>query len=117
MIVYEAKPYRDGPNVFEFRDARGETPICRLARVDDCWELLFYRGPSNPGPYRYLSFGRAKRHLDRYLAAHGDKLVGPLNAWSQSRPLYSEGQPSPRAGQPPADPIPVPPRRARRRSW
>ena len=46
-----------------------------------------------------------------------DKLVGPLNAWSQPRPMYSEGRPSPRAGQPPAEPIPVPPRRPRRRSW
>jgi hypothetical protein len=118
VIIYEAKPYRDGPDVYEFRDTRGETPICRLARTGDHWELLFYRGPSNPGPYRYSSFEHAKRHLDRYLDARGDKLVGPLNAWSQARPLYSEGPPSPRAGQPPAEPaIPVPRRRPRRRSW
>ena len=117
MIVYEAHPYRDGPDVFEFRDTRGATPICRVARVGDHWEVLFFRGPSNLGPYRYPSFERAKRHLDRYLDAHGDKLVGPLNAWSQPRPLYSAGQPSPRAGQPVIGQIDVPKRRARRRSW
>lgn len=116
MIIYEAMPYRDGLDVFQFRGSRGETPICRLARVGDCWEVLFYRGPSNPGPYRYSAFERAKRHLDRYLDAHGDKLVGPLNDWSQPHPHHELAPRPPDPSQPDIGPIEVAKRRQRRRT-
>lgn len=116
MIICEAFPYRDGPDVFEYRDSRGATPICRLARVGDHWEVLFYRGPSNRGPHRFHSRQSAERHLGRYLAAHGDKLIGPLNEWSQphSQPQISPREPTP--GQPDIGHIQVAARRPRRRS-
>ena len=116
MIICEAFPYRDGPDVFEYRDSQGATPICRLARVGDRWEVLFYRGPSNRGPHSFHSRQSAERHLGRYLAVHGDKLVGPLNQWSQDHPQPQLSPRPPTPGQPDIGPIDVPKRRARRRS-
>ena len=117
MIIYESKPYRDGPDVFLFRDTRGATPICLLSRAGGHWEVLFYRGPSNQGPHRMPSFASAKRGICAYLGRYGDQLVGPLNAWSQAQPQHPYRAEGPRPGQPPDEPVTVAKRRARRRSW
>ena len=117
VIVYESQPYRDGPDVFLFRDTRGATPICRLSRAGGHWEVLFYRGPSNPGPHRMPSFASAKRGISIYLDRYGDRLIGPLNAWSQAQPQHLYHAENPRPGQPQAEPVQIAKRRARRRGW
>ena len=117
MIIREAHPYRDGPDVVEYRHTQGATPICRLAQVDDHWEVVFFRGPKNLGPYNFPSREAAERRLNAYLEAHGDRLVGPLNAWSVSRPLYSETAPLERSGQRSAELLRVAKRHVRRRPW
>ena len=116
MIIREAHPYRDGPDVVEYRHTRGATPICRLARVDSQWEVVFFRGPKNLGPYHFPSREAAERRLNAYFDAHGDELVGPLNHWSQAHPQPQLSAREPTPGQPDIGPIEVAKRRPRRRT-
>jgi len=114
-IAWETFPYRDGPDVHWFRHTDGTTPICKAYRVEGGWELLFLRGPANLGPYFYRSFKQLKWHLDGYLRAHGERLMGPRRADSVPARLYvgevRSDQPDPATN--PA--VVVPWRRARRR--
>lgn len=115
-IRWERFPYRDGPDVHWFQHEQGTTPICKAYRVEGGWELLFFRGPSNRGPYFYREFKQLKRHLDWYLHCHGDALVGPRKDAEPSQPHYiGENRPQ-RAPLVPDPVIQVPRRRARRRS-
>lgn len=107
QILWDVFPDRDGPDVYWVRHQDGATPICKVSRAKGGWELLFFRGPANPGPHFYRSFEQLKRHLDGYLRGHGEKLVGP------AKPLYV-GEFHGRPGLVPDPPIVVAKRRQRR---
>jgi hypothetical protein len=81
MIVFERNQWEPGETYY-FRSTVGSTPICHVARAKMGWELTFYRGAANPGPYPYASFEAAKRHVMRYLIPRERSLTGPKNAWS-----------------------------------
>lgn len=82
MIVYEQNLW-EPVETYYFRSSVGKTPICQVARCENGWELLFYRGASNLGPYGYGSFEKAKTHIVRYLIPREASLTGPLNSWSE----------------------------------
>lgn len=117
MIICEAFTYRDGPSVYEFRDASGDTPICRLRMVAEHWELTFFRGPAYRGPYCYPTEESARKHLRRYLAKHGEKLVGTTRSHRSAAESAYDRVPKTGCdamGRPFAD-VKVTPRRPRRR--
>lgn len=91
MIVYEQNLWESGETYY-FRSSMGKTPICRVARCDDGWELLFYRGAANPGPYRYRTFEKAKAHVIRYLRGREDQLSGEHAVWARADHGVQEGQ-------------------------
>lgn len=77
-IVYEHLQWEG--EVYYFRSTEGKTPICKVYRKGDGWEVLFYRGPENLGPYPYDLFERAKNHLIRYLVPREKELMGEPNS-------------------------------------
>lgn len=76
-IVYECKLW-EPEAVYYFRSSYGKSPICQVMRQGDGWDVLFYRGPENVGPYHYLDFNKAKSHLMRYLGLREKELCGEV---------------------------------------
>jgi len=74
-IVYERNEWEPELRYY-FRSSFGVTPICELAKKGDHWEVLFYRGATNPGPHVYLDFEKAKRHIFAYLVPRENELMG-----------------------------------------
>ena len=66
---------------YYFRSCHGATPICELTKKGEHWEVLFYRGATNPGPHVYQDFERAKRHILRYVEPREAELQGELARW------------------------------------
>ena len=65
------------------RSTWGRTPICEIAQKGGHWEVLFYRGATNPGPHVYLDFEKAKRHVFRYVEPREAALAGELAPWAK----------------------------------
>jgi hypothetical protein len=89
-IVYERNQWEPG-EIYYFRSSSGKTPICQVALCGDHWEVLFYRGPENRGPYRYREFGNAKAHLMQYLSSRENDLCGEVAVWGAAQAAESTG--------------------------
>ena len=89
-IVYERYDWEPG-EVYYFRSSYGQTPICQVARCGDCWEVLFYRGPENLGPYLYQQFDQAKSHLMRYLGPREQQLCGEVAVYGAANSTAHAG--------------------------
>lgn len=72
-IVCEYRHWEDG--TYYFRSTMGTTPICKAYRAGDGWEVLFFRGPKNLGPYPYDSIERAQNHIYRWTEPREVELV------------------------------------------
>ncbi|MDG2538717.1 hypothetical protein P5Y53_13665 [Dyella jiangningensis] len=66
-IFYERRQWEPG-EAYYFRSTFDFQDICVVAKQGDLWELRFYRGSSNTGPFLYKDFAKAKRQVFRYLA-------------------------------------------------
>jgi hypothetical protein len=76
-IVYERNQWESG-EIYYFRSSYGKSHICQVMHQGDRWDVLFYRGPENLGPYHYLDFDKAKSHLMRYLRPREPELCGEV---------------------------------------
>lgn len=80
-IVCEYRHWENG--TYYFRSTQGTTPICKAYRAGEGWEVLFFRGPNNLGPYSYDSIERAKNHLFRYLEPREEALMGERHHYNE----------------------------------
>ncbi len=95
-IVYERNQW-ESEEVYYFRSSYGKTHICQVARSGDGWDVLFYRGATNPGPHHYRDFEKAKSHLMRYLGPREQEFCGEVAIFGAANAAESTG---PRRNQP-----------------
>ncbi|AHX16202.1 hypothetical protein CH75_06595 [Dyella jiangningensis] len=76
MSIYYERREWEPMQAYYFRSTFDFQDICVVTNQGDCWELIFYKGSANPGPFYYADFAKAKRHLFRYLEPREERLTG-----------------------------------------
>lgn len=93
MSIYYERRQWEPVEAYYFRSTFDFQDICVVAKQGDLWELRFYKGSTNPGPFYYTNFAKAKRHLLRYLEPREDRITGGPSANRAATVLSNDAAP------------------------
>lgn len=76
MAIYYARYEWEPFEAYHLCSDHDHKVICVVTNCGDQWELRFFRGARDPGPFPYLTFGKAKKQVLRYLETREHRITG-----------------------------------------